>query len=313
MGPRRFWLRIVTLAAGMVTVLGLAMPAAEAATSAPNTSAATSASGRAATASPLPWGLYQASNNLQYSLGSSVPNYAIQYYGWSSSGTQSFDVTSANAAYNTNPSIEPFIELQPCASPCTASGGVGYSLVDIANGNYDSSLSAFNTAVNSWGHPLLLTFAHEMNGNWYPWGYQSYTAAQWIAAWDHVTSIINAPNVTWVWSPNINTTYYHPLSSYWPGASNVGMCAIDGYLSSGTSTWTNTLAASVSALKLTCGSKPWILAETGVNNTDSNAVSQIDDLVGNARSSGAGAIYYFDKYNWLLTSAMQSEFLSDVG
>jgi hypothetical protein len=56
-----------------------------------------------------------------------------------------------------------------------------------------------------------------------------------------------------------------------------------------------------------------VLAETGVNDTDSNAVPQIDDLVNSARSSGASAIFYFDKYNWLLTSAMQSEFLNDVG
>jgi mannan endo-1,4-beta-mannosidase len=294
MGRRKVRLRIATLAAGMITMLGLAVPAAE-----------------TATASPVPWGLYQASDNLQYSLGSSVPNYGIEYYSWTSSGTENFDVTSANAAYKNN--VEPFVELQPCTSPCTASGGGGYSLVDVANGVYDSSLSAFNSAVASWGHPLLMTFAHEMNGNWYPWGYQSYTTAQWIAAWDHVTSIINAPNVTWVWAPNINTTSYHPLSSYWPGASYVGMCGIDGYLSSSTNTWSNTIATSVSALKSTCRSKPWVLAETGVNDTDSNAVSQIDNLVSNASSSGASAIFYFDKYNWLLTSAMQSEFLGDVG
>ena len=304
MGCLKLRLRILTLAAGVIALLGLALPAAE---------AATSASGAAATGSLLPWGLYQASNNLQYSLGSSVPNYGIEYYAWSSSGTESFDVASANAAYNSNPSIEPFLELQPCTSPCTATGGGGYSLVDIANGVYDSSLSAFNSAVESWGHPVRMTFAHEMNGNWYPWGYQSYTAAQWIAAWDHVTSIINAPNVTWVWAPNINTTAYHPLSSYWPGASNVGMCGIDGYLSSSTSTWSTTIAPSVSSLESTCRSKPWVLAETGVNDTDSNAVPQIDDLVKSARSSGASAIFYFDKYNWLLTSAMQSEFLNDVG
>ena len=63
---------------------------------------------------------------------------------------------------------------------------------------------------------------------------------------------------------NINTTAYHPLSSYWPGAGHVGMCGIDGYLSSGTSTWSNTIAPSVSALESTCGGKPWDLTETGL-------------------------------------------------
>ena len=301
MGCRKLRLRLFTFAAGVTAVLGFAaVPAAEAATSAPHSNN---------TASSLPYGLYQNGNDLQYSIDGSVPEYGIKYLGWDSNGTEPFDVTTANAAYNNG--VEPFLELQPCTSPCNASGG-GYSLVDIANGVYDSSLSAFNSSVAAWGHPLLLTFGHEMNGNWYPWGYQSFTPAQWIAAWDHVTSIINAPNVTWVWAPNINTSAYHPLSAYWPGSRHVGMCGLDGYLSNSTDTWSNTIAPSVAALQSVCRWKPWILAETGVNDTDANAVSQIDDLVDGATWSGADALMYFNKYNWLLTPDMESEFLSDV-
>jgi len=42
---------------------------------------------------------------------------------------------------------------------------------------------------------MLATFAHEMNGDWDPWGYggsEHTTPAQWIAAWDHVVTVINA-------------------------------------------------------------------------------------------------------------------------
>ena len=292
---------IAALAAAVLSVAGVAV--AQAATTAPR------ASTTAATTAALPWGLYQAGNNLQYSLGSAVPTYGIEYYSWSASGTEPFDTASASAAYARH--IEPFAQLQPCATVCTTSSG--YSLADITSGKYDASLTAYNTAVKTFGHPILMTFAHEMNGNWTPWGYQAVTPAQWIAAWNHVTSVINAPNITWVWAPNYNTTSHYPLSAYWPGASHVGICGIDGYLSTSASTWANTLAASVASLKSTCGTKPWTLAETGVNDTDPNAVQQIDDLVTSARANCASSIFYFSKYNWVMTPAMQTQFLTDIG
>jgi hypothetical protein len=51
----------------------------------------------------------------------------------------------------------------------------------------------------------------------------------------------------------------------------------------------------------------------GVNNTDPNAVQQIDDLVKNARASNASSIFHFSKYNCVLTPAMQTRFLTDIG
>ena len=261
----------------------------------------------------IPFGLYQASNNLQYSFPV-TPEQAIEYLGWSTSGTNGFPTTNANAVYTASGGkTAPFVELQSCDSSSGTSTGCastdpGFALPDIANGVYDTSLTAFNTAAQSYGHTVYLTFDHEMNGSWYPWGTQNYTTAQWIAAWDHVVSVINATNVKWVWAPNINVSSYHPLTGYWPGATHVGLCGIDGYLGPQSATWANTIAPSVASLKSTCGTKKWELAETGVDTADSNAVAQIDDLMSNTISSGATYAIYFDKYQWIFTTPTQTEF-----
>jgi hypothetical protein len=44
-----------------------------------------------------------------------------------------------------------------------------YSLDRIAAGDFDSHITQWGQALASWGYPLQLRFAHEMNGNWYPW------------------------------------------------------------------------------------------------------------------------------------------------
>ena len=65
-------------------------------------------------------------------------------------------------------------------------------MTDIAAGKYDSYLTTIGAAVKAGGHPVWLTFAHEMNGTWYPWGIQAVTPAQWIAAWTHVVTTVRA-------------------------------------------------------------------------------------------------------------------------
>ena len=61
------------------------------------------------------------------------------------------------------------------------------------------------------------------------------------------------------------------------------------------------------------GSYPFMVAETGIPSADSNAVSQIDDLVSGAQSAGAVAVMYFDKGAYAMTAAMESELVADAG
>jgi beta-mannanase len=239
-----------------------------------------------------------------------TPSYAIQYYGWG----ENFNTTDAQAAWNDG--TEVFDELQTCGSPCDAATST--PIANVTNGSYDAYLTTFANSVKAFGHPVLLTYDHEMNGDWYPWGDTEVTPAQWIASWQHVTTLISsiAPNVTWVWAPNIAVSG-SSIASYWPGNGysnpHVGVVGLDGYYQTTGSTWTSIFTPSVTQVKSASGNNyPFIVAETGVPSTDSNDVSQIDNLLAGARSVNAQAVMYFDKSNWALTAAGQSELIKDV-
>jgi mannan endo-1,4-beta-mannosidase len=266
---------------------------------------------RQAQATALPFGLYESSNNDQYAFPV-TPDYAIQFYGW----YESFQTADAQAAWNAG--TETFAELQTCGNPCNSSTSVPIS--NVINGTYDTYLVNFAKQVAAFGHPVLLTFDHEMNGNWYPWGDTEITPTQWIEAWQHVTSVISsiAPNAVWVWAPNIEQGAAS-VATYWPGNGypnpHVNIVGLDGYLRTSGSTWANTFSQSVADIHAASGGGyPFVVAETGVASTDSNGVAQIDNLVAGARSAGAAALMYFDANSpWAFTPAEQSEFVSDVG
>ena len=63
------------------------------------------------------------------------------------------------------------------------------SLAAIASGHYDGYLTSYAEAVRSYHHPVILGFGHEMNGNWYSWGYRHTSPAVFVAAWRHIVTL----------------------------------------------------------------------------------------------------------------------------
>jgi hypothetical protein len=106
------------------------------------------------------------------------------------------------------------------------------SLADILDGHHDTLLRLWATQIAAWGKPLLLRFAHEMNGDWYSWGVQRHnTAAEFRAMWRHVVGIFResgAHNVRWVWCPNIivGTT---SVTDFYPGDEYCDVVGLDGF------------------------------------------------------------------------------------
>ena len=103
------------------------------------------------------------------------------------------------------------------------------NLRGIARGDNDGYLHDAARQARDFGKPILLRFAHEMNGNWYPWGLgvNGNTASDYIAAWRHVVGIFRsegAGNVKHVWSPNVGS-----FGSLWPGDEWVDYLGLDGY------------------------------------------------------------------------------------
>jgi len=79
-----------------------------------------------------------------------------------------------------------------------------YSLKNIINGNFDSYITQWARLAKAWGNPFFLRFAHEMNGNWYPWseGVNGNATGDYAKAWRHVHDIFvreGVTNATWVW------------------------------------------------------------------------------------------------------------------
>ena len=122
-----------------------------------------------------------------------------------------------------------------------------YSLDAITAGMHDAYVTTWAKQVKAYAKPVVLRFAHEMNGSWYPWaaGVNGNSAADYVAAWKHVTGLFarqRVTNVTWSWSPNVPYPGSTALRSLYPGDGAVGIVALDGYNWAGLlpgTTWTS--------------------------------------------------------------------------
>ncbi|WP_286166947.1 glycosyl hydrolase [Arthrobacter sp. AQ5-05] len=148
-----------------------------------------------------------------------------------------------------------------------------YALDRITAGDFDPYLRQWGQSLASWGHPVMLRFGHEMNGNWYPWaeGINGNTAGDYVAAWRHVHDVVaatGASNITWVWNPNVPYWGSTPLTGLYPGSSYVDAVALDGYnwgTSASWSTWqepSEIFGPGLSQLRTLAPGKEILIAET---------------------------------------------------
>ncbi len=179
-----------------------------------------------------------------------------------------------------NWSIEPFYEPELDSvwqrgaismvtwEPQTAKGD-GIPLPDIVSGRYDRYIRLSAEAAAAWGKPIMLRFAHEMNGGWYSWGLgvDGNTARDYREAWHHVFWIFRnhgASNVKWVWSPNADAGGSHPLAIFYPGDDFVDWVGIDGFCWGGSIGWPSftSIFGSTYDRIVDLTSKPVLIAET---------------------------------------------------
>ena len=106
-------------------------------------------------------------------------------------------------------------------------------LADIAAGEHDDRISLWARAAAKWGDPVLIRFAHEMNGDWYPWTQAKdvrQRAEDYVRAWRHIHrsfARLGATNVRWVWCPNFEPP--EGLERLYPGNDYVDWIGIDVY------------------------------------------------------------------------------------
>jgi beta-mannanase len=126
----------------------------------------------------------------------------------------------------------PVVTWEPWDWDAPDSGAFG--LAAVAAGDHDPHLRQWADALRTWGRPVQLRFAHEQNGDWYPWavGVSGTTAADHVAAFRHVVEVFDAQgagNVQFVWNPNVRFPGSSPMAETWPGTRYVDRVALDGY------------------------------------------------------------------------------------
>jgi mannan endo-1,4-beta-mannosidase len=208
------------------------------------------------------------------------PRIVVYYSSWH----EPFSTSFAQAAWDHDAYV--LVELQPN----------GVRLAAIAAGSSDAYLRSYADAIVAFGHPVILSFGHEMNGTWYSWGRGHTSPATFVAAWQHVVRVFRAAgaaNVTWLWTVNSITGAARSLSRWWPGAAWVDWTGIDGYYFRATDTFGSVFGSTIADIR-TFSSAPLLIAETAVGTTPDRE-SQIDALFAGVRAERLAGVVWFDE------------------
>jgi len=175
----------------------------------------------------------------------------------------------------------------------------GTTLADVAAGKQDAYVTKFATAVRTLNLPIVLTFAHEMNGGWYPWGASKAPAADFVAAWRHVHDVfakVGATNVIWTWTANvINPIPSVKLEPRYPGDQYVDWLGIDGYFTRrGAHTYEELFGPTVRSMRK-FSAKPILIVETGVASGVNRPAWITDLITGMAGDKDMLGFVYFDQ------------------
>jgi mannan endo-1,4-beta-mannosidase len=140
-------------------------------------------------------------------------------------------------------------DLNLSASELLTQGSASYN-------NWQTYLAALAAKLQQLDGPILLRPLIEINGNWFWWGTENFSAAQFIQLWQQMHDYIvgqGVTNVLWVYNVNAGEGNY---TAYYPGANYVDIVSLDSYPP------TSGDVSTYSALQ-TLG-KPIIYSEVGV-------------------------------------------------
>ena len=221
------------------------------------------------------------------------PTIVLSYKDW---GTLPFDSAELDSIWRRG--AVPMITWEPWTPD-----GHGFPLRQIAAGRFDRYLRRAAGSARLWGKPLFVRFAHEMNGNWYPWGrgVGGNTARDYRKAWKHVVDLFRfhgATNVRWVWSPNEDSGGSFQFGPLYPGDEWVDWVAIDGFNFGGSVGWPSftTIFASTYDRLVELTDRPMMIGETAANQDGGDKAAWIASALGREapRFSHLRALIWFD-------------------
>ncbi|MDB6148116.1 MAG: beta-mannanase [Spartobacteria bacterium] len=162
-------------------------------------------------------------------------------------GEQSFPTENLNVIWG-HGSL-PIVFWSPWDKPYNQNHGPDrFSLNNILAGQWDAYIDRWADAARQFGHPLIVAFGVEMNGDWFPWSGAYYGADDWDddhddwkgpeqfkAAYRHVVDRVRARggnNIKWMFHTN---NYSYPLDTwnfapaYYPGPNYVDWLGLSVY------------------------------------------------------------------------------------
>jgi glycosyl hydrolase family 26 len=162
-------------------------------------------------------------------------------------GEQSFPTANLNVLWRHG--ALPLVFWSPWDRPYEQNHGPDkFSLNEIIAGKWDSYIDKWGDAARDFGHPMIVAFGVEMNGDWFPWSGTYYGGEDWDddrndwkgpenfkAAYRHVVDRVRArgaANVKWMFHTN---NYSYPLDTwnfapaYYPGAAYVDWLGMSVY------------------------------------------------------------------------------------
>lgn len=162
-------------------------------------------------------------------------------------GEQSFPTENLNVLWR-HGSL-PLVFWSPWDKPYVQNSGPDrFSLTDIIAGKWDTYIDSWGDAATRFGHPMIVVFGVEMNGDWFPWSGTFYGGDDWDEeaknwkgpeafrrAYRHVVDRVRsrgANNIKWMFHTN---NYSYPLDTwnfapaYYPGSDYVDWLGLSVY------------------------------------------------------------------------------------
>jgi hypothetical protein len=162
-------------------------------------------------------------------------------------GEQSFPTANLNVLWRHG--ALPLVFWSPWDRPYEQNHGPDkFSLNEIIAGKWDAYIDKWGDAARDFGHPMIVAFGVEMNGDWFPWSGTYYGGEDWDdgrndwkgpevfkTAYRHVVDRVRARgalNVKWMFHTN---NYSYPLDTwnfapaYYPGPEYVDWLGLSVY------------------------------------------------------------------------------------
>jgi beta-mannanase len=162
-------------------------------------------------------------------------------------GEQNFPTANLNVLWR-HGSL-PLVFWSPWDKPYAQNRGPDrFSLTNILAGQWDAYIDKWADAAREFGHPMIVAFGDEMNGDWFPWSGAYYGGNEWDTAHDnwkgpetfrtayrYVVDRVRArgaTNIQWMFHTN-NYSYPYDIwnlaSAYYPGAGYVDWLGLSVY------------------------------------------------------------------------------------